>query len=295
MEISQVRAFLAVAREGGFSAAARRLYRTQPAITMTVQKLERELGSKLFERSGRGVRLTGAGQTLREMLGPLLEQFDSAGARLHENVAAAPAGAVRVGADEAAALYLLPGPLRALLKLYPRIEPVVRCQTRTETLADLRTGEIDFGVLSLPVVPRDLSCRPFLRSDRVLIAARSFGRVTRGPVTWEKLSTCPILLPPKGSPLHELLDRRFRQHGLSCQAVLQAGSWETLKQYAGLGLGIAVVPGFCLQRGDRRLIARPVRSLFGHDTYGIVLARNRPPSTAVRLLIERIARRSVAG
>ena len=72
MEIQQARVFLAVAREGSFSAAARRLYRTQPTVTMAVQKLERELGARLFERVGHGVRLTRAGRLFMESVGPLV-------------------------------------------------------------------------------------------------------------------------------------------------------------------------------------------------------------------------------
>ena len=295
MEIGQARAFLAVAGEGSFSSAARRLYRTQPAVTMAVQKLEREVGGKLFERTGRGVRLTRAGQLLRERIGPLLEQWEVARTLLRDSVDPVPTGTVRIGADEAAALYLLPAALRSFLKHYPGVQPVVRCQSLAETLEDLRAGEIDFGVASLSAAPPDLAYRPFLRTGRLLLAPRGFFHLTRGKVTLAKLSRCPILLPPKASTLRRRIDRAFRSQGLDFRPALEASSWETLKQYAGLGLGVAIVPGFCLPRDDRRLTARSVSSLFGHDEYGVLRRRSGSLSPAAELLLERIAPASPAG
>lgn len=295
MEISQARAFLAVASEGGFSAAARRLYRTQPAITMAVQKLEREVGDELFERAGRGVRLTRAGQVLRENLGPLMEQWEAVRGRLRDALDPVPQGTVRIGADEAAALYLLAGPLRAFLKDFPGVEPAIRCLGARETVAALRGGEIDFGVAPVSSAPPDLAYRPFSRSDRLLLVPRSFSRLTSGRLTLEKLARCPILLPPKGSPLHQAVDRAFHARGLEYRAALEASGWETLKQFAGLGLGVAVVPGFCLSRGDRRLIVRPARSLFGRDEYGLLLPRGRALSAAASLLLRSVSPRSPVG
>jgi DNA-binding transcriptional LysR family regulator len=73
---------------------------------------------------------------------------------------------------------------------------------------------------------------------------------------------------------------------------LEAGGWEAIKRYAGLGLGIGVVPDFCLDPADRRLAARPARHLFGQITYGIVTKRGREVSPAARALAEEIAPRA---
>jgi DNA-binding transcriptional LysR family regulator len=292
VEIQQARVFLAVAREGSLSAAARRLYRTQPTVTMAVQKLERELGARLFERVGHGVRLTHAGHLLVESVGPLLEQWDRTRGRLQESADGVLRGPVQVGAGEAAILYLLPGPIRSFLRRHPRVEVVVRHQPAEETLAMLRQGEIDFALRSLPEPPADMTYSPFRTADRLLIAPRNHPIHRTKSLTLESLSRHPFILPRSGSATRKLIEGLFAERGLRLKVSLEAGGWETIKRYAGLGLGIGVVPDFCLEQTDRRLAVRPARHLFGQDTYGIVTKRGRELSPAARALVAEIAPRA---
>jgi DNA-binding transcriptional LysR family regulator len=289
MEIHQARVFLAVAREGSFSAAARRLYRTQPTVTMAVQKLERELGARLFERVGHGVRLTRAGRLFMESVGPLVEQWDRTSRRLQESADGVLRGPVRVGAGEAGILYLLPGPIRSFLRRHPRVDVIIRHRPAAETLAMLRQGEIDFALRALPEPPADMTYFPFRTADRLVIAPPSHPIHKGKSLTLEVLSRYPFILPWPGSATRKLIEGLFAERGLPLQISLEAGGWEAIKRYAGLGLGIGVVPDFCLEQTDRRLAARAARSLFGQDTYGIVTKRGREISPAARSLIAEIA------
>jgi DNA-binding transcriptional LysR family regulator len=292
LEIQQARVFLAVAREGSFSAAARRLYRTQPTVTMAVQKLERELGSRLFERVGHGARLTHAGQLLLESVGPLLEQWDRAAGLLKEPADGVLRGPVQIGAGDAAMLYLLPGPIRAFLKRHPRVDVVLRHQAAEDTIAMLRQGEIDLGLRSLPEPPADISYLPFLTADRLLIAPRNHPIHRARSLTLDHLSRHRFILPWPGSATRKLVEGVFAERGLPLRVSLEAAGWETIKRYAGLGLGIAVVPDFCLEQTDRRIAVRSARHLFGQDTYGVVTKRGRELSPAARALIAEIAPRA---
>jgi DNA-binding transcriptional LysR family regulator len=292
MEIQQARVFLAVAREGSLSAAARRLYRTQPTITMAVQKLERELGARLFERVGHGVRLTGAGQLLLESVGPLVEQWDRARSRLQESADGVVRGPVQIGAGEAALMYLLPGPIRSFLKRHPGVEVIVRHQSAEDSLTMLRQGEIDLAIRSLPEPPPEMTYTPFRTADRLLIAPRNHPIHRVKTLTLEALSRHPFILPWPGSTTRKLIEGAFAERGLPLKVSLEAGGWETIKRYAGLGLGIGVVPDFCLEQSDRRLAIRPARNLFGKDTYGIVTKRGRELSPAALALAGEIAPRA---
>jgi len=289
VEIQQARVFLAVAREGSFSAAARRLYRTQPTVTMAVQKLEHELGARLFERIPHGVRLTRAGQRLMESLGPLLEEWDRARTRVQESADGVLRGPVHVGGGEAGILYLLPGPIRSFLRRHPRVDVVIQHRSAEDTIAMLRQGTIDFALRALPEPPADMSYFPFRTADRVLIAPRSHPVHRWRSLTLESLSRHPFILPWPGSASRKLIEGLFAERGLPLKVSLEAGGWETIKRYAGLGLGIAVVPDFCLEQADRRLAVRPARNLFGQDTYGIVTKRGRDLSAAARALVAEIA------
>jgi DNA-binding transcriptional LysR family regulator len=293
VEVQQARLFLAVAREGSFSAAARRLYRTQPTVSMAIQKLERELGARLFERVGHGVRLTRPGRMLLESTGPLLEQWDRTRSLLKESADGVLRGPVQVGAGEAAIFYLLPGPIRSFLRRHPRVEVVVRHHSAEDTLTILREGEIDFALRSLPEPPADMVYVPFRKADRLLIAPRNHPIHRARSLTFELLSRHPFILPRQGSATRKLVEGLFAERGLPLKISLEAGGWETIKRYAGLGLGIGVVPDFCLEQMDRRLAVRPARHLFGRDTYGIVTKRGRELSPAARALVTEIAPRAV--
>lgn len=284
MEVQQVRSFVEVARQRSFSKAAAKLFRTQPTITVAVQALEREIGTDLFERSSRGVRLTLAGQALLETVGPLLQSWEAAAGKVRESVDGLLRGPVRVGAGEAAVLYLLPGPIRRFLRRNPEVELVVRHQTAKESLSMLREGELDFAVRSLASVPSDMLYHPFLTCDRVLLCPRSHSLNRAKSVTLEALSKFRLVMPWKESITRRLIERAFEDRGLPCNVALEAGGWEIIKRYVGLSLGIAVVPEFCIEPPDRHLTARSVRHLFGQDSYGLVFKKGRSLSAASRIL-----------
>lgn len=285
MEIQQVRSFVEVARQKSFSKAASKLGRTQPTITAAVQALEKEVGTLLFERSNRGVMLTAAGHAFLESIGPILQSWEAAPAALRESLDGMARGPVRVGAGEAAVLYLLPEPIRRFQKRNPLVELVVRHQTAPQTLAMLREGELDFGIRSLSSVAPDMTYLPFLTCDRVLISPRGHPASRVKALTLENLSRYRFVMPWKESETRRLIESSFESRGLPCNVALEAGGWEIIKRYVTLGLGIAVIPEFCLETTDRRrLSARSVRHLLGQDTYGLVLKTGRPLSLAARSL-----------
>jgi molybdate transport repressor ModE-like protein len=278
-------AFRAVARHGSFSRAARSIGRSQPTVTLAVQALETELGVRLLERSGRGARLTPAGRALLDRAGPLLEGLETLPAQLRETVGEGLAGPVRVGAGEGAVCYLLPRAVRLFRRRYPRVELIVRNQPVEETLVQLRSGELDFGLRSLAAVPAGLEYRPALTFDRVVVAPRAHPVLRPGRPTLDALARYPWVMPWPRSTTRRLVERALEAARLEARVALEAGGWEIIKRYVGLGLGIAVVPGYCVERGDRgRLGTRPVSHLFGQDAYGIVTRRGRPLSRAAGVL-----------
>jgi DNA-binding transcriptional LysR family regulator len=286
MEIQQARAFLAVAREGSVSRAARAIGRTQPTVTMAVHKLERELKEKLLERTGRGVRLTRAGEALARSLGPLIEQWDRVPAGLHESSDGLLRGPVRVGVGEAAILYLLPTPLRSFRKRHPKAELVIHHEPAERVLDGLRDGSLDFGIRSLPGPPPEFEFLPFITCDRVLIGSPGHP-VFKQRATPATLSRHAFVLPRKGSTTRSLIEGALAGGGLPLRISVEAGGWEIVKRYVALGLGISVIPAFCLQPSDSpRLACRPLRRLFGQETYGIVTKRGRELPPAARALVK---------
>ena len=146
MEISQLEVFLAVAREGGFSRAAEKLYRTQSAVSQAIRKLEAEIGESLFDRSTRDGVMTDAGHVLQEYAERLLNLRENAREALAE-LRELQKGKLVVGANEFTALYLL-RVLAEFRRLHPAIRIVVQRSLGSHIPDDVRRHNCEFGVLT---------------------------------------------------------------------------------------------------------------------------------------------------
>lgn len=286
-----MRSFLAVARGGGYSRAAEAVHRTQPAVTSAVKGLERELGVALFERRGRRAVLTPAGEALLAEAGPALDQWESLPDRLKERLSGEAQGALRIGAGEAAVLYLLPTILKAFQKKHPKVQIVLHHQRADETLRMLKAGELDLGVRSLTLVPAWAIYRPSREYPRVAVCAKGHPFFRSGAVKLSELARYPLLFPGSRSITRVLVEEALAKAGLSYQVGLEAGGWEAIKTYAAAGFGVAVVPDLCLTKEDRiRLSVRGTGALFGKDRYGVVTRRGTALSPAARELIRLVDR-----
>src|ERR1700761_2869318 len=159
MEFHQLRYVCAVAETGSFSRAAERCQIAQPSLSQQVQKLEEDLGAKLFDRMGRSVRLTEAGRVFIPHARAILEQMDSA----RSSVAAKNAdlcGSVAVGVIPTVAPYLMPSYTAAFAKKYPDAKLRIVEETTPELIESLRELSIDFAILALPLRHKDLECHP---------------------------------------------------------------------------------------------------------------------------------------
>jgi DNA-binding transcriptional LysR family regulator len=289
LELRQLRVFLEVARQGSTLKAAQALGRTQPSLSMALRDLQEALGVRLFERVGRRNQLSLEGRALLERAAPLLEEWEALPRRLLETTRGIVTGPVRVGAGEGGALYLLPEPIRALRKRLPQVQVVVRNQSSEDTLAMLKTGELDFGLRSFPRPPPGTEYQTALRFDRVVVAPRGHPIHAVRRLDAAALARHPFVMPWPRSTTRRLVERALEAEHLPCRIALEGGGWEVVMRYVGLGLGIAVVPSYCVgPKQSAGLKARSVSHLFGQDAYGIVIQRGRELPTAARELVRLI-------
>ena len=168
--LKPLRAFCQTVRLGSVSRASEALYVSQPAITLQLQALERELGVPLFERSGRRLAPTPEGQLLYELAQPLVESLDGLGASFREKVRGLDAGELNIAANSSTILYLLP----RIVELFRSQHPEVRLTLHNAASADgtdlLRSDAVDLAVGSMLDVPADLSYAPVYRFEPLLIA-----------------------------------------------------------------------------------------------------------------------------
>ncbi len=253
--LRQLRYFEALARAKHFGIAADQCAVTQPALSMQVKELERELGLHLVERRGNSVALTPVGQEIAERAEGILGQVRELSelARQHHGVLAGP---IRLGIIPSVAPYLLPAILTALDRDYPELDLQIR-ETQTDMLMDeLMRGELDVVLVALPVQNAQLESMP-LFDDRFLIAvqAQEAGR-WNAPDLRERIGQERLLLLEEGHCLRDQALQYCQIANMQARKALGAASLTTIMQMVAAGHGITLLPELCAATEvDRRRVA----------------------------------------
>ena len=287
--LKPLRAFCQTARLGSVSRAAEALYLTQPAVTLQLQALERELGVRLLERSGRRIALTREGQELYELARPLVEGLDGLDAAFRQRLGGLDGGELHVAAGSSTILYLLPRIVEAFQAQHPDVRLSLHNVTGSAGLELLRSDAVDLAVGSMLDVPADLDYAPVYRFEPMLITPREHPLALRPELALQDLSPYGLILPPRRLTTYRMVDLVFQQNRVPYTVALEVGGWEVIKQYVAMGLGISIVTAICLTEADRaRLAARSLAKYFPSRSYGVVVRRGKYLSPQARAFTELI-------
>lgn len=274
--LKPLRAFCQTARLGSVSRAAEALYLSQPAVTLQLQALERELGVRLLERSGRRITLTREGQELYDLARPLVEGLDGLDAAFRDRVRGLDGGELNVAAGSSTILYLLPRIVEAFRARHPEVRLSLHNVTGAGGLELLRSDTVDLAVGSMLDVPADLDYAPVYRFEPMLITPREHPLAGKADLRLQDLSPYGLILPPQRLTTYRLVDLVFQQNRVPYTVALEVGGWEVIKQYVAMGLGISIVTAICLTEADRtRLAARSLARYFPSRSYGVVVRKGK--------------------
>lgn len=257
--IDQLAGALRVARTGSFTRAARELQLSQSALSRQVMGLEKRLGLRLFDRVGRSVRLTPAGEQLVARAGPALEEIQ----RLVVNLATAtgPQGSrVRLGTNECLAIHALPPILQGFAKQHRGTTVEVTCDS-DDHLADLVAGgAIDFALTDLEHVPAGLAARPLWTEELVLVLPIGHRARSRSVSSYLRE---PFILPHPTTALRRHIDRGLAAHGVELRSAGSYPSAEVVKALVRAGNGLALLPASSIRQETRSgsLAAWPLADL----------------------------------
>ena len=266
--------------------AAEELFLSQPAISLQIRALERELDTVLFERHGPRINMTREGQELYEMARPLVESLESLNARFNRQMKGdLDSGEVIIAAGESTIIYLLPRLVSQFRERYPNIHVQLRNVTGRDGLAMIRDDEVDFAVGSMLDVPSDISSQPVYSFDPALIMPVGHELADRKRVRIEDIAPYGLILPPRRLTTWRMVDRVFQQHQVSFNVTLEVGGWEVIKRYVELDFGISIVTGICL-RDDDKLVAKNMSAYFPKRSYGTVMRRGKYLSPQARAFLE---------
>ena len=239
--IQHIQAFLAVARTGSFTKAANELHLSASALTVQVQQLEDWLGVALLDRSPRHVSITAAGQEARGPMEKLLLDLDNivTGSR---DLAALRRGVVTIAALPSVCAGALPPALRQFREHFAGIEVRLHDLVAHRIHAEVRAGEVDFGIGVRARLSHGLAFEPVL-NDRLCAFVPLDHPLARHPqLTLEQLADQPIILTGRDSSVREQVDALFDETRLSMNAGMEANYMSTVLALVRQGLGISVLP-----------------------------------------------------
>ena len=271
MDLFQLEAFVTVVREGSFSKAAQVLFRTQPAVSQIIQRLEEEIGQKLFDRSSRRGVLTDAGQVLLEHAERLINFRGQALAAL-EDVRQLRRGQLVIAANELTCLYLLPL-LDEYHQLYPAIRLSIRRGLASRIPSDVRDYGADLGVVTYQPADEDLESVVVYHDQLAFVVPRTHRFVKRRQVSIKDLGGEHFIAHHVSSPYRARVVETFRKRRVTLQMPVEMPTIDAIKKFVAEGHGVALLPAIAVQgeldRGDlvrvrvpELAFERPVRLIY---------------------------------
>lgn len=242
MEIRQLRAFVAIAESGTFTAGALRVHVTQAAISMQIRQLETEIGAKVFVRAPRHVILTEAGEQLLRRARHILREHDAALDEIAE-LAGAERGRLRIGSASAMVLTeQLPAILKELRKQHPAAEIAVTSGTSEVLVDQILAGEVDIAFVSLPVDERGIKTERLSEDQLVAIASPRHKLAKQRTVSAYTLAGERLILGERGGNTRRLIDQFFAQAGVTLRVAMELSRQQAIKRMVEEDMGVGIVP-----------------------------------------------------
>lgn len=234
------RVFYWTAKLGSLSRAAERLHISQPAVSQTIKLLETKLEGQLFFRTSKGVTLTVEGEVLFryvEQAFSFVEIGEKKIAEMHN----LHSGEINIGANDTLCKHYLLPYLEKFHKQFPNIRIRITNRTTPETISLLKEGKIDFGIVSLPILDKQIAIRQSLPLADCLVCGKAFAGLVDLPLPLEKINDFPLLVLEKGSNSRDFLDDYTSKNGIQLNPEFELGSIDLLAQFARSGFGLAFV------------------------------------------------------
>ncbi|MCU1266289.1 MAG: hypothetical protein JWM21_2607 [Acidobacteria bacterium] len=287
MELTQLEFFVTVVEQGSFSKAAVQVYRTQPAVSIAIRRLEEEIGAPLFDRSQKTPLLTEVGELVydyaKRMLSLRAQALD-----VVAELKSLQRGRVRIGANESTSLYLLPHLILNYRALHPNVLVEIFRHTSDHLPREVLDRNVDFALLALEPVDSDLESFPVLRDELVLIMHPQHPLASRQSVKVKELGSEVFLAHNVKTGSRFKVMETFAQQHTPLNITLELATIETIKRFVQLKIGLAFVPSMCvaeeLERGT--LTSIPVEDLTYVRTLWVTHRRQMTFSHAAAAFLE---------
>jgi LysR family transcriptional regulator, low CO2-responsive transcriptional regulator len=293
MDFDVLTTFLEVAKQGNFSRAGQKVFRSQSAVSAQIHQLEEEYGEKLLDRAGKSVHLTPAGKVLLEYARQMLSLRDES-LRSVADQNATPRGILAIGVNEATCLYVLPDVFAEYSRLYPAVQINIYRNFSRKIVERVESGALDVGIVTLPVRSPSLKVHSIFR-DRITVMVNPRHPLAKHTaVTVEEIAQFALIFPKTGYT-RVLLDKLFRPYRESLRITMELPSVGMIKNFVAAGLGATLISASFAQNEARsgQAILIPLKGAELWRELGLIYRKDRslPRSAAafVSLVRERTA------
>lgn len=287
INIDGLRTFVAVAKRGHLGQAADALQTDQSTVSRKIARLEASLGVPLFERVGRGIRLTPAGARFAPRAERLVRDLRDAAAEA-AGALSADSGEVRVGFLHTVGARWLPERLARFLDAHPHVRFTLREGTSSEVVGGVLNGDFDLGILGPPPTgSRELEILPLFRERIAVVVPLGHRLVGHSSCTLRDLADEPLILPRSRSGLRKVVDDAFAQEGLPERVAYEGDDFTIVQGLVEAGLGSSLLPT-PLPVPSTLVTVIPLRRPAIARTMAICWDRRRPLPPAASLFVEHL-------
>lgn len=240
--LSSYKIFYTVANTGNISKAAKELYISQPAISKSIQKLEDSIGTRLFDRSSRGVTLTDAGELLYTHVKSAFETLTLGEDRLRRSIELG-VGHLTIGVSSTLCKYVLLPYLKEFIKENPHINISISCQSTNQTLGLLEEGKLDVGLIGKPTLLKNIDFYALSEIEDIFVATRDYlhNLGIRGVRRDQILQSATLMLLDKENMTRQYIDDYFQENHISLQDIIEVSNMDLVIEMSKISLGVGCV------------------------------------------------------
>ena len=241
MDLRQLEIIRAIADSGSFTAAGAKLHVSQSAISRQILLLEDELGEPVFHRIGRRIRITPAGESLLQLSHRVFQDLQDTVSAISDKQESLN-GSMRLVGGMTVCLYVFPALLAEMRRVHPHLDLKITVGTAERSIAMLRSGLGDLGLITLPVDAADLVSVPVLEEELLLVTYPTHPLAKKKSITPADLNRQHFIVFETGSITRKLVEEFFTREHIKPEIVMETENVEIIKAMVRHGLGISIIP-----------------------------------------------------
>jgi DNA-binding transcriptional LysR family regulator len=274
INLNQLRIFQAVAQTRSFTRAADVVHLTQPGISKHIKQMEEYAGVPLFDRLGKKVTLTHAGEILFEAAQLMMTSINEAEQRIEE-LKGLHGGKLVLGASFAIGIYVLPGVLARFRKQYPEIDVTLDIALSGRIVAKILANKLDLGLVNREAHDPRLSVTEFMTDELIVIVPRNHRWAKKSRIRPQELPGETLIVAAKGAGIRAVVEERLKEKGIVLRNVVDFGNTEGIKRAVEVGLGVSIQAKSVVQREISAGFLTGIRLMGMDNTLGFFYVRRK--------------------